>query len=454
MSDTKVDQYAHHLQAMVQIPTVSGEGAKEEVFTQFRALLRSLYPTLHNTAEIHLLGGRHLLFKLKGNAPQRKQLPLLLMGHQDVVPAGDLGKWKYPPFDGTIADGFVWGRGSRDCKSIVLGELEAIEGLLEEGFWPSYDLYLAFSANEEVMDKEKGAALTVQYLKDHGVPELGGVLDEGAGFNHTLVSAHGKEERVYYSPIKIAEKTRYDFELYAEGPGGHSMQPGQGSLVGKIAQAAVAIEAHPFPYRLTPLVEQQLKALSQIETGEKARIYADPEAHFGDLEALAKTDPVLDSLLHTTTAVTMAKGSPQSNVMPQRASIVVNCRLLEGDTEETVIQHFRDIIPSDVKIRVLSGDGAARNSTIDSPLFHILEQVGKDIYGPSTRLIPSLLAGGTDCRFYSAISKSAYRISGYPMDERWGASHSSEERVPIDALAQGVDFYRRVIEAYGNLSKN
>ena len=66
------------------------------------------------------------------------------MAHQDVVPEGDLEKWTYPPYSGTIADGKIWGRGSSDCKSNLIGQLEAVEALLEKGYEPDYDLYLSY----------------------------------------------------------------------------------------------------------------------------------------------------------------------------------------------------------------------------------------------------------------------------------------------------------------------
>src|SRR5687767_370528 len=43
---------------------------------------------------------------------------IILLNHLDVVPANDSASWKYPPFDGTIADGKVWGRGAIDSKGL------------------------------------------------------------------------------------------------------------------------------------------------------------------------------------------------------------------------------------------------------------------------------------------------------------------------------------------------
>lgn len=62
-----------------------------------------------------------LLFKWQGTNPVLR--PLLVMSHQDVVPApNDPNRpWTHDPFSGTVAEGFVWGRGALDVKVRGLG---------------------------------------------------------------------------------------------------------------------------------------------------------------------------------------------------------------------------------------------------------------------------------------------------------------------------------------------
>src|SRR5688572_14347148 len=60
-------------------------------------------------------GRANLVARLRGDGTKG---PLLLFGHTDVVPA-DSGGWTHPPFDGAVADDYVWGRGAVDMKHIV-----------------------------------------------------------------------------------------------------------------------------------------------------------------------------------------------------------------------------------------------------------------------------------------------------------------------------------------------
>src|ERR1035437_5677793 len=54
--------------------------------------------------------------------------PLLLLSHLDVVPAEPAG-WTHDPFGGDLADGYVWGRGAMDMKSMVAMEVQVMRRL-------------------------------------------------------------------------------------------------------------------------------------------------------------------------------------------------------------------------------------------------------------------------------------------------------------------------------------
>ncbi len=79
----------------------------------------------------------------KGN-----NLPLLLYGHIDVAPTANQ-TWKYPPFEGRIIDGYVWGRGALDMKSGVAMMVAALLQAKVEGLSPPGDVVLAIVSDEE-----------------------------------------------------------------------------------------------------------------------------------------------------------------------------------------------------------------------------------------------------------------------------------------------------------------
>ena len=142
--------YAKHLQGMVRFPTVSNADPEKvdwETFLGLHKYLEETYPLVHKTLTKEVFGKVGLLYHWKGTGKSGK-LPLMLTAHQDVVPEGDHSMWKYPPYEGVIAEGCVWGRGSSDCKSNILAYMEALEGMIADGFVPDYDIYLGFGYNE------------------------------------------------------------------------------------------------------------------------------------------------------------------------------------------------------------------------------------------------------------------------------------------------------------------
>ena len=438
------EMYVKHLQGMVQIPTVSNADDSKMDFGQFEKFhqyLEEIFPAIHSTMEKKVIGKAGLLYKWKGKDSDK--LPVLLMGHQDVVPEGDHDKWKYPPYSGEVAEGCIWGRGTTDCKCVILAEMETVEALIKEGFQPDYDIYLAYGYNEEVQAPVKSAKEIVNYLKEQGV-RLGCVFDEGSGITDGRVLGYDG----YVCQVELGEKAYHDYEIYKDDAGGHSMEPGQGTALGSVSRAVVALEANPFPYRLTDIVENQLKAMSQCMTGEKAAVYADPKGHWEELCAMAKEDKKLDSLLHTTCAVTMASGSQQSNILPEHASMIMNCRVLQGDTEESLLAHFRSVIPEDVQVRKVLGEDPEPASSVDGRPYKLIAEIAKAHYGEDTLVIPGLLAGGTDSRFFPVICDNVFRHTGFFRDARWGAAHQVNEKIPCDALESAMKFYRELLLRY------
>ena len=105
---------AEHLAGAVRFATVSNVDNSLTDYTKFDAFheyLKETYPLVHKHLTLEHTGQAGLLYHWKGTG-KSGAAPLLLMAHQDVVPEGDLEKWTYPPYSGTIVDGKIWGRDS------------------------------------------------------------------------------------------------------------------------------------------------------------------------------------------------------------------------------------------------------------------------------------------------------------------------------------------------------
>lgn len=74
---------------------------------------------------------------------------LILNGHVDVVPAGDLERWTYPPWRGTVDGGRVYGRGAADMKGAMCCALFAMKALVDAGVSPPGTIVLQSVVGEE-----------------------------------------------------------------------------------------------------------------------------------------------------------------------------------------------------------------------------------------------------------------------------------------------------------------
>lgn len=443
-------RYAAHLQKMVCIPAVSNadpDALNLDAFFKLHRVLEEMYPLVHQRMTRKVIGKCALLYHLSakrtfsagskasalaGNeraaAPAGNERaatacngvlmgkdPLMFIAHQDVVPAGDPGQWKYPPYAAEIHDGLIYGRGTTDSKCNIQAYMDALEELLEEGFEPDYDLYFGFGYNEESGSPEPAARLIADELKRRGV-QMGMILDECGG----IFSDH--------ATIYTCEKGYVDLEISVSGKGGHSARPFAGSPVAKIAEAILAIEQHPMPFRMTETVRQEL-AMKPGLTEKKEEYYA---------------------LTHSTAITTIVQAGELANVIPAKASAVVNCRLLPGETVEELIAYMKSILPEGIDVRLIQGNDAPPESKIGTSGYKKIEEVIGEMY-PGMPLIPEMLLGGTDSRYYSDVcpSGSIYRFTGLSCDPRWeNTSHLVDERIPVDILAANVDFYKRLMQAY------
>jgi carboxypeptidase PM20D1 len=365
------------------------------------------------------------------------------MAHQDVVPEGDPALWKYPPYSGVVAEGKLWGRGTTDCKCNMMSILEAVEELLETGFQPDYDIYLSFGYNEEVMGGERPAAQeAMEILRDRGVTP-GAVIDECGGVHKG--NSNGYEGMI--ASIIIAEKGYADYEVFVEHRGGHSSVPPKDSAMKLLAQAVIAIEEHPFPYRITESVKANMQASAPLMEGEVGKLMEDVEGNWDKLLPYIEADPRLSAMFHTTAAVTMASGSEQANILPQRCSVTVNCRPLEGDTLESIQKYFESIVPEGVQVRLLKGGNPPKASKIHTRAYDLIQSISEETY-PGIVTIPGYMLGGTDSRYFSDISDSVYRFGSFLGTDEWGPAHAANECIPVDVLKGGPEFFVKFLTRY------
>ena len=92
---------------------------------------------------------------------------LLINGHVDVVPTGELSLWAHPPFATFERDGWFYGRGAGDMKGGLVAALAGVKALLDLGYRPAAPLYFNTVVEEECTGN--GALASVEYIKAQGL---------------------------------------------------------------------------------------------------------------------------------------------------------------------------------------------------------------------------------------------------------------------------------------------
>lgn len=440
------DSVITHLSQALQIRTISYQDSTLTDTTQFEAFISFLdmtYPLVHSRMTRERINKYALLYQLKGINASLK--PLLMMGHYDVVPVieGTENLWKKAPFSGIVQDGFVYGRGTLDDKSTVLGLMEAMEILLKQDFQPSRTIYFSFGHDEEVSGHKGGRALA-RILEKRGV-QLEMVIDEGGTIKTDGVA--GLTQPI--ALIGTAEKGYTSLELTAKGEGGHSSMPPQKTSIGMLATALDQLQKTPFPSSLGGTVGEMLR-------------YLGPEMPFGQRLAISNQwllAPVLVNSFgatpsgaastHTTMAPTILRAGIKDNVLPIDAKATVNFRILPGESVQGVLKHVKKAIDNpDIEVKSLGAFDSEPSpvSPSDAEAFQLLSRTIKSCY-PNALVTPYLVLGATDSRYYRSLSPNVYRFTPYQLDEEdLKRPHGTNERIKVDTYKEMIRFYATLLK--------
>ncbi|HOC14137.1 MAG TPA: M20/M25/M40 family metallo-hydrolase [Propionicimonas sp.] len=427
---------------MIRVPTVSAERETQGLapFEEFVDLLAELYPQLHAGLQLERFDGFGLVYTWASSGSALD--PVVLMAHYDVVPVtGQEAEWSVPPFEGRVADGKVWGRGTLDDKGALCVLLEAVENLVAEGWTPPRPVLLCLGPDEEVMGAT--ARLIAATYRDRGVrPWL--VLDEGGAI--TEVPFPGVDG--HFAMVGLAEKGVLSVELNASGQGGHASATTGITAVGRIARVVAKLNRNPFDVRMPRTVIDLLGKLAAHAQPKYARLWRLAARNPGPAARALLAGGGADgaALVRTSLAPTMLSGGSSPNVLPSAASATLNIRVNVGETTTGVIARLRRVINDPlVAVRVLEGDEPTPESPSDNAQFALIAQAVEASY-PGTPTLGYLTMAATDARHWHRFTSAVYRFAPLRMSAAQRAAiHGIDESVDIDSLVRGEQFYRALL---------
>lgn len=367
---------------------------------------------------------------------------LVLLSHMDVVPA-DPKYWNVDPFAATVKDGYLYGRGTLDTKTLGIAELEAFLTLHRQHTPLDRDVIFMATADEEA-----GASFGAGWVMDHH-PEAfkgaGFVLNEGGGGDVD----NGRER----FGIEVTQKVPYWFTLTATGTPRHGSEPPVASSVNRLVRALYRLQTYQFTPRIIPAVDAYFKGIAPNASPEWRDAFADMAKTIQDPDKLLRLQtqfPELAALTRNTCSITVLQGSAKINVIPPEASAQLDCRLLPDQNIPEFKQELRDAL-NDPGIRIdqILGFTPAVSPT-DNALYRTIADVTHAHY-PNAAIVPAVSTGFTDSHFFRDRGIASYGYAPWLIPEADEAGvHGNNERLSIENIRTGAvmmwEIVRKMVE--------
>ncbi len=380
-------------------------------------------------------GRTSLVTRIEGSDPEAPSL--LLMGHTDVVPVNPEG-WSRDPFGGELVDGFVWGRGAVDMLNITATQAVAMRRLAESGFTPRGTLIYLAVADEEALGTW-GAKWLVEHERDAVYADY--VLTESGGYQ--MPSPNGVR-----LPVLTGEKGTLWSKLRVHGTPGHGSQPfrtdnalvNAAEVVRRLTAAAPDAHIHDVWRRFVEGMGYPAELRAAL---------LDPAELPGVLSELPLgMSRVVHACTHTTFAPTVARGGTKTNVIPDLVELEVDIRTLPGQTGEEGLELLRDALGDLTdRVEIESNDDPSTASPMDTPLWDSLSRVTEALI-PGSGLVPMLMVGGTDNRFFRRAGSVGYGFALFServsFEEYATMFHGNDERVDVGSLGLSEQLWESV----------
>ena len=384
-------------------------------------------------------GRGSIVARIEGSDPDAPSL--CLMGHTDVVPVSPDG-WSHDPFGGELirdAEGRdeVWGRGAIDMLNLTSSMAVAFRHLARSGFRPKGDL-IYFG----VADEEAGGVWGAEWMFEHhaDVIDADYCLTELGGWSS--VDDHGTR----HVTINIGEKGMSWRRMRVRGTPGHGSMPyGADNALVKAAEIVRRLSEHRSAPYLGETWSAQVGAMGLPDELNAALL--DPQRVYDAIAAMPV--PVARSchaLTHTTISPNVAQGGQKTNVIPDTVDLDVDIRTVPGITSDDVDDMLAEALgdlADQVEMSTIQA-GEATQSTTDNPLWDVLADNVQVAY-PGARIVPGLVVGGTDARFYRDRGRVAYGAGLFSPDmtaATFGSRfHGHDERIDVDSLALATQFW-------------
>jgi acetylornithine deacetylase/succinyl-diaminopimelate desuccinylase-like protein len=427
------DRTRQYLTDLVRLDTSNPPGNE----TRVAEYLKKVADSYGISAE--LLGSdpqrMNFVARLRGSGKGR---PLMLIAHSDVYPA-DPKKWTADPFSGENRNGFIYGRGTLDAKSLLAAEMSVMVEIKRRGLKLNRDLILVAESDEEA------GSTGIQWLIQNAWPKI----DAEFAINQGGTILETKDTKVF--EIQTLEKVPTPMILTARGTPRRGKYPRPDNPDLPLAHAMIRLTEADQPIHINPTTRRYLLALSKVaDYNWLASLLPKLETPATAQAAAAQLrghDPNLDGMLHTTVDASFRPGSRSGDTARAR----VDVSRMPSETREDVLARFRQIVNDDsVELTFAPGQPVPANepSALTTSLYRAVENAITHVYPRDAVVVPFMSRGSTDSSFLRSRGMAVYGAPVFPREP--GRVNGDDERIAAKAVDDGVELlWQMVLETAG-----
>ena len=430
--DKLLDEVTIRLQEYIRIQTVNPPGNEIEGVR----FLKRIFDGENIPCEVFepSPGRGSLLSTLKGNG---KKKPFLLLNHIDVVPV-EKERWSVDPFAGTIRDGYLYGRGALDDKSMGIVEMMALLILKREKVALERDI-LFFAAADEETGGGWGVDWAIENIRSLGEAEY--ALNEGGSI---ILNEDGTADRY---GISNGQKVLFQLEVKAKGTSGHGSRPLSDNANMKLVHALERVTNWETPYNILPMVKEYFSKTAPKQPPDERKFFEDIEKGVSDpsFSAKLRSNPIYNAIARDTISLTILRGGNKENVIPSEATATLDCRLIPGSSKEDFLKEIKKRSGDEIGVEVISESLSLPPSPLDTDLFQAIEKFAAK-NDPGCPVVPVLLSGATDSRFLREKGITAYDFCPFRLKEKeLLLVHGTDERIALENLKFGTKMLVEII---------
>ena len=428
-----LDEATHHLQTYLQIHTVNPPGNEVKGAKFFKKIFD--VESIPCQAFEPSPGRGSLLATLKGNGKKR---PVLLLSHIDVVPV-EKERWAVDPFAGIIQDGYLYGRGALDDKSMGIIEMMALLILKREKIPLERDI-LFFAA----ADEETGGKWGIQWAMENvsSLMESEYALNEGG---YVILNETGAPDRY---EISNGQKIVFQLQLKARGTSGHASMPHSDNPNVKLIHALEAVTKWETPFNILPMVKEFFLKMAPKQPSDGRKNFEDIEKGLSDpsFSARLTSNPIYNAMVRDTISLTILQAGSKANVIPSESTATLDCRLIPGSSKENFLKEIKKRLGDEIEIEGKMEGKSIPPSPFSTDLFQAIQKSASK-NDPDCPVVPFLLPGATDSRFLRERGITTYDFCPFRLPEKEILRvHGNDERIAIENLTFGMRMLVEIIK--------